>query len=81
MRGGGGFHTFVRDGPGFAAPIGIELGEVVERDRFVFHDVLPSDYRPMARAQSANRWCSRTGATRAMMSSAGAEASGSSRTT
>jgi uncharacterized protein (TIGR00290 family) len=38
----GEFHTFVWDGPGFAAPIGIELGEVVERDGFVFCDVRPT---------------------------------------
>jgi uncharacterized protein (TIGR00290 family) len=36
----GEFHTFVWDGPGFAAPIPIETGEVVERDGFVFCDVL-----------------------------------------
>ncbi len=37
----GEFHTFVWDGPGFASPIGIAIGEVVERDGFVFCDVLP----------------------------------------
>jgi diphthamide synthase (EF-2-diphthine--ammonia ligase) len=36
----GEFHTFVWDAPGFAAPVDIELGEVVERDGFVFCDVL-----------------------------------------
>jgi uncharacterized protein (TIGR00290 family) len=35
----GEFHTFVWDAPGFRAPIGIELGEVVTRDGFVFQDV------------------------------------------
>lgn len=38
----GEFHTFVWDGPGFASPIGIEVGDVVERDGFVFCDVRPS---------------------------------------
>jgi uncharacterized protein (TIGR00290 family) len=38
----GEFHTFVWDGPGFAAPIPIELGEVVERGGFVYRDVLPA---------------------------------------
>lgn len=38
----GEFHTFVWDGPGFAEPIDIEVGEVVERDGFVFCDVLPA---------------------------------------
>jgi uncharacterized protein (TIGR00290 family) len=35
----GEFHTFVWDGPGFRSPIDIEVGEVVERDGFVFCDV------------------------------------------
>ncbi len=37
----GEFHTFVHDGPGFAAPLDVRVGEVVERDGFVFADVLP----------------------------------------
>jgi uncharacterized protein (TIGR00290 family) len=37
----GEFHTFVSDGPGFAHPLDVEVGEVVERDGFVFADVLP----------------------------------------
>jgi len=37
----GEFHSFVWDGPEFAAPIAIEVGEVVERDGFVFADVVP----------------------------------------
>ena len=37
----GEFHTFVHDGPGFAAPLDVHVGEVVERDGFVFADVLP----------------------------------------
>ena len=36
----GEFHTFVWDGPGFRAPLDIEVGERVERDGFVFCDVL-----------------------------------------
>ncbi len=35
----GEFHSFVWDAPGFRAPIEIEVGEVVERDGFVFCDV------------------------------------------
>jgi uncharacterized protein (TIGR00290 family) len=38
----GEFHSFVWDGPGFSAPIPIATGEVVERDGFVFCDVLPA---------------------------------------
>ena len=37
----GEFHTFVTRGPMFANPIAVTLGEVVERDGFVFADVLP----------------------------------------
>jgi diphthamide synthase (EF-2-diphthine--ammonia ligase) len=35
----GEFHTFASDGPMFARPIGVTLGEVVERDGFVFADL------------------------------------------
>jgi diphthamide synthase (EF-2-diphthine--ammonia ligase) len=38
----GEFHTFVADGPGFAYPLEVEVGEIVERDGFVFADVLPT---------------------------------------
>lgn len=37
----GEFHTFVWDAPGFRSPIDIEVGDVVERDGFVFCDVRP----------------------------------------
>jgi diphthamide synthase (EF-2-diphthine--ammonia ligase) len=35
------FHTFVHTGPVFTEQIACETGEVVERDGFVFCDVLP----------------------------------------
>jgi uncharacterized protein (TIGR00290 family) len=38
----GEFHTFVTDGPGFAHPLEVTIGETVERDGFVFTDVLPA---------------------------------------
>lgn len=38
----GEFHTFVWDAPGFRSPVDIKLGEVVERDGFVYCDVLPA---------------------------------------
>lgn len=38
----GEFHTFVWDAPGFSAPIDVTVGDVVERDGFVFTDVLPA---------------------------------------
>jgi uncharacterized protein (TIGR00290 family) len=38
----GEFHTFVYAGPMFEKPIDITPGEVVERDSFVFADLLPA---------------------------------------
>jgi uncharacterized protein (TIGR00290 family) len=38
----GEFHTFVHAGPIFNAPIACEVGESVQRDGFVFCDVLPA---------------------------------------
>jgi diphthamide synthase (EF-2-diphthine--ammonia ligase) len=38
----GEFHTFAVDGPGFAHPLEVSIGETVERDGFVFTDVLPT---------------------------------------
>jgi uncharacterized protein (TIGR00290 family) len=38
----GEFHTFVSDGPDFAHPLAVSVGEVVERDGFVFADVVPT---------------------------------------
>ncbi len=38
----GEFHTFVYDAPNFAAPIAFTRGEVVEREGFVFADLLPA---------------------------------------
>jgi uncharacterized protein (TIGR00290 family) len=37
----GEFHTFVHDAPVFSRPIQVRSGDVVERDGFVFADVLP----------------------------------------
>ena len=41
----GEFHTFVYDAPMFAAPIATQRGVIVERDGFVFCDLLPGDTR------------------------------------
>lgn len=38
----GEFHTFVHAGPVFEEPIAVETGEVVERDGFVYADILPA---------------------------------------
>ena len=37
----GEFHTFAHAGPMFAAPIAVAVGEIVERDGFVFADIHP----------------------------------------
>jgi len=37
----GEFHTFVYDAPVFSRPIGVQTGEVIESDGFVFADFLP----------------------------------------
>jgi diphthamide synthase (EF-2-diphthine--ammonia ligase) len=42
----GEFHTFATAGPMFARPIATTPGEVVERDGFVFADLLPDAARP-----------------------------------
>jgi diphthamide synthase (EF-2-diphthine--ammonia ligase) len=38
----GEFHTFVHAGPIFTEPVPCETGEVVEREGFVFCDLLPA---------------------------------------
>jgi uncharacterized protein (TIGR00290 family) len=38
----GEFHTFAYKGPMFTQPIGIETGVIVERDGFVFADLVPT---------------------------------------
>jgi uncharacterized protein (TIGR00290 family) len=38
----GEFHTFVYDAPVFSSAIAVEVGEKLERDGFVFADVLPA---------------------------------------
>ncbi len=38
----GEFHTFVSAGPMFASAMDVKLGDVVDRDGFVFADVLPA---------------------------------------
>jgi uncharacterized protein (TIGR00290 family) len=37
----GEFHTFVFDGPIFRSPVPVVVGQVIERDSFVFCDLLP----------------------------------------
>jgi uncharacterized protein (TIGR00290 family) len=42
----GEFHSFAWDGPMLARPIGVQMGEVVLRDGFVFADLLPAGTAP-----------------------------------
>ena len=46
----GEFHTFVWDGPMFRTPIATRVGEIVERDGFIFADVLPAEALPAGAA-------------------------------
>ena len=39
----GEFHTYAFAGPMFRRPIAVETGEIVERDGFVFADLLPQE--------------------------------------
>jgi uncharacterized protein (TIGR00290 family) len=43
----GEFHTFCHAGPMFARPVPVRTGEVVERDGFVFADLLPGNERTL----------------------------------
>ena len=45
----GEFHSFAYDGPMFSRPISIQSGEIVQRDGFVFADVLPSSNDQMTK--------------------------------
>jgi uncharacterized protein (TIGR00290 family) len=38
----GEFHTFVSESPAFSRSINVSVGEIVERDNFVYADLLPS---------------------------------------
>jgi uncharacterized protein (TIGR00290 family) len=44
----GEFHTFVYDGPMFERPVPVRCGDIVERDGFVFADLLPDTSREAA---------------------------------
>ena len=51
----GEFHTFAWDGPMFARPVLVDPGEIVERDGFVFADLLPATEDSPQRAQRTQR--------------------------
>jgi len=46
----GEFHTFAFDGPMFSKPVNIEVGEITEREGFIYADVLPASADSAARA-------------------------------
>jgi diphthamide synthase (EF-2-diphthine--ammonia ligase) len=48
----GEFHSFVCDGPMFSRPVGVRVGEVVERDGFVFADLMANPNADPNRAES-----------------------------
>jgi hypothetical protein len=50
----GEFHTFAWDGPIFSQPVDMKVGKAIERDGFVFCDILPADYdEQLAAAEAA----------------------------
>ena len=52
----GEFHTFVFDGPIFHNPIPIRSGKIVERDSFIYCDLLPSEGVVGAQHRCAPAW-------------------------
>ena len=46
----GEFHTFALDGPMFSKPVAVELGEIIEREGFIYADLLPVTDRALANA-------------------------------
>lgn len=51
----GEYHTFVYDGPGFARPLDVHTAGTVERDGFVFTDVVGGDVARPAPSERAPR--------------------------
>jgi len=51
----GEFHTFVFDGPMFRKQIQVQVGEIVERDSFIYADLLPSPAVVRARFSASQR--------------------------
>ena len=49
----GEFHTFVYDGPAFREPLSVQVGAVVERDGFVFADVMEVEVEVDAATEAA----------------------------
>ena len=51
----GEFHTFVFDGPIFRNAIPVRVGEIVERDSFIYADIIPSPAVVGARLSASQR--------------------------
>ena len=51
----GEFHSFAWDGPAFRHPVPVRLGEVVEREGFVFADLLPAEAADAPSGQAGAR--------------------------
>jgi uncharacterized protein (TIGR00290 family) len=51
----GEFHTFVFDGPVFRKPIPVRAGEILERNSFIYCDLLPAEHSRAASSQSFAR--------------------------
>ena len=49
----GEFHTFAFDGPMFSKPLNIEVGEITEREGFIYADLLPASSGSASRANAA----------------------------
>lgn len=56
----GEFHTVVTDGPVFRTPIEVVVGQTVERDGFVFADIIPQEIRASGRYGQKNNLPSST---------------------
>jgi uncharacterized protein (TIGR00290 family) len=57
----GEFHTFVFDGPIFGKPIPARVGEIVERDSFVYADIIPGAGVAQAKARATGALAPPTG--------------------
>jgi uncharacterized protein (TIGR00290 family) len=57
----GEFHTFVFDGPIFRKPIPVRAGEIVERDSFIYADLIPGPVAAQAKARATGALASLDG--------------------
>lgn len=52
----GEFHTFCHAGPVFREPIPVHAGAIVERDGFVYADVLPASHEAPLSSRAGMKW-------------------------